>query len=284
MKPLFSILLLIGGLAVSALPAEAEPPRRIVSLGPVITEMIYLLGAEDSLIADTVYCNVPEAAREKTKIGNIIQVDVEKIISLAPDIVLANPLDSAKQLDTLRKMGIRVVQFDNPATFDKICAMMDELGRLLGREDQARAVIAEAKAAVDTVVSRTRRLPPRKVFIQIGMNPLHTSPEGTFIHEYITFSGGINVAAHEKSGNYSREKVLETNPDVILISGMGTDTAGAEQEKRTWLNYSSLNAARTGEVHVIDSEILCSPTPVSFADALAYVAALIHPPHPGELP
>jgi iron complex transport system substrate-binding protein len=282
MKPLLSILFLVGGLAASALPAGADPPRRIISMGPVITEMIYLLGAEDSLIADTVYCNVPEAARAKTKIGSIIQADVEKIISLAPDIVLANPLASEKQLETLRQMGIQVVRFDNPATFEKICLMMDELGRLLGREEKARALITEAKASVDAIVSRTRLRPARKVFIQIGMNPLHTSPEGTFIHEYITFAGGINVAAHAKSGNYSREKVLEVNPDVILISGMGTDTAGADQEKKTWLTYSSLNAARTGEVHVIDAEILCSPTPVSFAEALASVAALIHPERPGD--
>jgi iron complex transport system substrate-binding protein len=282
MKIPFAISLFVWALIVGALPAEADPPQRIVSLGPVITEMIYLLGADDRLIADTVYCNVPEAAKTKIRIGTVLQVDLEKIISLAPDLVLANPMDSEKQLDMLRRMGIRVVQFDNPATFEKICAMMDELGRLLGREDKARAVIAEAKAAVESVMACTRRLPPRSVFIQIGMNPLHTSPEGTFIHEYITFSGGINVAAHEKSGNFSREKVLEADPDVILISGMGTDTAGAEQEKKTWLGYSSLKAARTGEVYVIDSEILCSPTPVSFAEALAHVAGLIHPQSHGE--
>jgi iron complex transport system substrate-binding protein len=275
-------LLFIWAITLKALPVEADTPRRVISLGPVITEMIYLLGADDRLVADTIYCNVPEAAKTKVKIGTVIQMDVEKIISLAPDIVLANPLASEKQLNMLRQMGLRVVQFENPATFEKICVMMDELGKLLGQEDKARTLITEARATVNAILSRTRQLPPRKVFIQIGMNPLHTSPEGTFIHEYITFAGGVNVAAREKSGNYSREKVLEINPDVILIATMGSDTAGAEKEKKTWLSYSSLNAARTGEIHVLDAEILCSPTPVSFAEALTYVAALIHPRQSGE--
>ncbi len=263
-------------------PARADFPRRVISLGPVITEMIYLLEADDRLIADTVYCNEPEDARTKTRIGSVMQVDVEKIISLAPDIVLANPLAREKQLDMLRRMGLRVVQFENPATFEKICNMMDTLGRLLGKEEKARAVITDARDAVNAIVRHTSRLAPRKVFIQIGLNPLHTSPEGTFINEYITFAGGVNVAAGEKSGNYSREKVLENDPDVILIATMGSDKAGAEKEKETWLSYPSLNAARTGEIYVLNPDIICSPTPVSFVKALRDIVRLIHPDPPEE--
>lgn len=282
MKKIVTPLIILWGLTLTIALAAAEVPRRIISMGPVITEMIYLLEADDRLIADTTYCNVPEAAKTKPKIGSVIQADVEKIISLAPDIVLANPLARGKQLDLLRNMGLRVVQFENPATFEKICRMTEELGQLLGKEELARKIILDARATVDVIIQRTSRLPPRKVFIQIGFNPLHTSPKGTFVNEYILFSGGINVAADETSGNYSREKVLENNPDVILIATMGSDTAGAEKEKKTWLSYSFLNAARTGEIHVLDPEIICSPTPISFAEALAYVADLIHPEQPGK--
>jgi len=275
-------LFFIWAVSMGMAPARADFPRRVISLGPVITEMIYLLEADDRLIADTVYCNEPEDARTKTRIGSVMQVDVEKIISLAPDIVLANPLAREKQLDMLRRMGLRVVQFENPATFEKICNMMDTLGRLLGKEEKARAVITDARDAVNAIVRHTSRLAPRKVFIQIGLNPLHTSPEGTFINEYITFAGGVNVAAGEKSGNYSREKVLENDPDVILIATMGSDKAGAEKEKETWLSYPSLNAARTGEIYVLNPDIICSPTPVSFVKALRDIVRLIHPDPPEE--
>ena len=282
MKKTVTLLLGLWALASPAAWAETEVPARIISLGPVITQMIYLLEADDRLVADTIYCNFPEDARRKPRIGSVIQVDVEKIISLGPDIVLANPLARERQLDLLRDMGIRVVRFENPATFGKICQMMDELGRLLGKQALAEKIISQARAAVDDIIRRTSRLPARKVFIQIGFNPLHTSPRDTFINEYITFGGGINVAADEKSGNYSREKVLETNPDVILIATMGSDRAGAEKERQTWLGYPFLNAARTGEIHILDPDIICSPTPVGFVRALTTVAELIHPGQLGK--
>ncbi len=277
MKRFIFSLILVSTLFTPLAAAAETAPERIVSLGPLITEMIYLLGADDRLVADTTYCNVPEAAKTKTKIGSLIQADVEKIISLRPDIVIANPLASESQLKLLRRLGIRVEQFENPATFDKICNMTATLGELVGQADKARGIIDQARAEVDDIIRRTSKLPPRKVFIQIGFNPLHTSPKETFIHEYITFAGGINIAADEKSGNYSREKVLEHNPDVILIATMGSDRTGAEKEKQTWLGYTALNAARNGEIYVLDPEILCSPTPVSFAEALAYIVPLIHP-------
>ncbi len=275
-------MIVFWGMTLPTTQVYAEIPRRIISLGPLITEMIYLLGADDRLIADTTYCNVPEDAKNKIKIGSLIQADVEKIISLDPDIVIANPLANENQLKLLKRLGIRVEQYENPATFEKICTMMSTLGHLVGEAEKAQAIINEARAKVNDITRRTRRLAPRKVFIQIGFNPLHTSPKGTFINEYITFAGGINVAAEETSGNYSREKVMANNPDVILIATMGSDKTGAEKEKETWMGYHALNASRTGQIYVLDPEIVCSPTPVSFAEALAYIVPLIHPELQGK--
>lgn len=275
-KRVTSLIVLLGIILIPTAVAAAAP-QRIVSLGPLITEMIYLLGADDRLIANTTYCNIPDDAQTKIKIGSLIQADVEKIISLDPDIVIANPLAKENQLKLMRRLGIRVEQYENPATFEKICNMMKTLGSLLGKEAKAQAIIAQARTKVNETIDRTSRLAPRKVFIQIGFNPLHTSPKDTFINEYITFSGGINVAANEKSGNYSREKVLENNPDVILIATMGSDKTGAEKEKKKWMGYHALKAAKNNEIYVLDPEIICSPTPVSFAEALAYIVPLIHP-------
>ena len=278
--PVLALLLLLA----SPLPGRSAPPQRVVSLGPIITETIYLLEAGDRLIADTSYCNVPEAARHKTKIGTVIQVNVEKIVSLAPDLVLASPLARQQQLALLRKMDIRVVQVENPATFDKMCQMMLEIGRLLGAEDRARTIVAGARQEVAAITEQVAGLPRRKVFIQIGVKPLHTSPKNTFIHEYIEFAGGINVAADAVTGNYSREMVLEKNPDVILIATMGSSKAGARKEKETWMNYSALKAVQNQRIYILDPEIVCSPTAVSFVQGLREITGLIHPElDPGEL-
>ncbi|MCI5220091.1 MAG: ABC transporter substrate-binding protein, partial [Candidatus Electrothrix sp. LOE2] len=99
-------------LAPVAEQAEANTfPQRIVSLGPINTENVYLLGAEDRLVADTNYCVRPEAARSKEKIGSVMQVSIEKILSLRPDLNLATGLTQPQQLKKLRELGLRVEQF-----------------------------------------------------------------------------------------------------------------------------------------------------------------------------
>lgn len=272
-----NLILIISVFFALGPTAHARTPSRVISLGPIITEMIYLLSADDLLIANTSYCNVPEAAKHKPKIGSLIQMNVEKILTLEPDVVLASPLASQQQLQVLKNMGISVVQFQNPETFAKMCAMMAQLGELLGKADRARQIIDAAEKEVDTVITATSALPRKTVFIQIGLRPLHTSPKGTFIHEYIEFAGGINVAADATSGNYSREVVLEKNPDIIFIATMGSSKSGAKKEKKTWESYPSLTATKNQTIYILDPEAICSPTPVSFAETLKDIVPLIHP-------
>lgn len=262
---------------LAAVPAFAGTPERVVSLGPIITETIYMIGANNRLIADTTYCNVPADARSKIKIGSVIQVDVEKIVSLKPDLVLASALARKRQLELMEKLGLRVIQFNNPETFAEMCDMTRRIGQLMGKPAAARRITENARQAVDAIISRTADLPRPKVFMQIGLKPLHTSPRGTFTSEYIEFAGGINIAGGVGSGNYSRENVLRENPDIILIATMGSSKSGALKEKETWMSYSTLKAARNNRIHILDPEAVCSPTPVSFAETLKEIVTLIHP-------
>ena len=120
-------------------PPQGKPssPQRIVSLGQTITERIYLLGAQDRLIANTVYCVVPEEAKTKEKVGTLLQFNIEKIISLKPDLVLASNLARSKQLSKLKELGIRVIKFTYPTSFSGICRQFIELGEILGKVEKA---------------------------------------------------------------------------------------------------------------------------------------------------
>jgi iron complex transport system substrate-binding protein len=151
------------------------------------------------------------------------------------------------------------------------------MGELLGRTDQARIVVAEAQKEVDTVLAVTRGLPKKRVFMQIGIKPLHTATRDTFINEYIEYAGGINIASLEKTGVYGRENVLKQNPDVILIATMRSSEAAGKQEKETWMKYASLKAAQNREIHVLDSYLVCSPTVGTFAKAVKEIARILHP-------
>ena len=124
---LYLIFLSINPSAADAASQGAPAyPQRIVSLGQTITERIYLLGAQDRLIANTVYCVVPEEAKTKEKVGTLLQFNIEKIISLKPDLVLASNLARSKQLRKLKELGIPVIKFSYPTSFSGICLRATE--------------------------------------------------------------------------------------------------------------------------------------------------------------
>lgn len=261
----------------NTIPPQRPIPQRVISLSPFITEMIYLLNAQDLLIANTTYCNVPKEAKLKKKVGSVIQMNVEKIISLHPDLVIASPLSRAKQIKILENQDIKVLKIENPQTFPQMCDITMEISKVLGRTDLAKKIVEKAAKEVETIKLKTAYLPKKKVFIQIGIKPLHSANKETFINEYINYGGGINIAENEKSGIYSREKVLKENPAVILIATMGTSKKAGEIEKQRWKKFESLNAAKNNRIYVLDPELILSPTPITFAKGLKQVLSLIHP-------
>lgn len=263
-----------------ALPADAQGtgfPQRIVSLGPLNTENVFLLGAGDRLVGNTSYCVRPEAAKDIEKIGSVLQISIEKILSLQPDLVLATGLTQPQQLKKLRDLGLRVVQVQQPASFAEICAEFLRLGRLLGLEARAEEVVRRARSEVAAISAKVARLPGRKVFLQVGAQPLFGSVTSSFTHDYIKLGGGINVIADQAVGTADYEKILARNPDVIIIAIMGSESGAASREKEKWRRFQAIGAVRKDRVYSINPDLVCSPSPETFARTLAVIAGLIHP-------
>ncbi|MBU0969164.1 MAG: ABC transporter substrate-binding protein [Proteobacteria bacterium] len=273
---LLVVVLASMGAQVSATPAV----HRVISLSPIITETIYLVGAEGKLIADTTYCNTPKAAQFKEKIGSVTQMNVEKIIRLQPDLVIASALSREKQLKTLEGQSIPILRAPNPKTFEQMCEMTLMIGRTLGQEPAARIIVDRAQKQANQILERTRNLAKPKVFLQIGLKPLHSANREMFINEYIRYGGGINIAENESSGIYSREKVIRENPDVILIATMGSSKRAGELERKKWMAFKSIDAVKKNRVYVLDPEMICSPTPDTFVEGLGAVLPLLHPQIP----
>lgn len=265
---------------LSALGGYAQNyPQRIISLGPSITEELYLLGSEDKLIANTTYCTKPPEAKKKEKIGTVVEMNVEKIFNLKPDLVLATSLTNPKAKEKLKKLGIKVITFSEPRSFNQICEQFLELAKLGGKEKEAEEIIHKTKASVDIIKKRVKNLQRPKVLVQVGSKPLFVATGNSFINDYIEFAGGINIARNAKVGIYSREQVLKNNPDVIIIVTMGIV---GEKEKEIWDKYKTLNAVKNDRIYIIDSYKLCSPTPVSFGEALEEIAHMLHPMSSGK--
>ena len=262
----------------TVLAAENSPPaRRIVSLGPINTENLFLMGAGDSLVGCTTYCNYPPEAQKKEKIGTVLQPDVEKIISLNPDLILATGLTSPEQVARFTQLGIKVVHFRQPRNFSEICDNFLLMGKLTGHLSEAERVVVAARRRVEEIRLSVATLPKEKVFLQVGANPLFASVGDTFTNDYLSLAGGINIAGDETRPQYDYERVLAHNPAVILVALMGGERGTAGEERRRWLSYPVLAASKSERVHVIDPDLVCSPTPVSFVKALALVAELLHP-------
>ncbi len=279
-----ALLALVAGHAARVSAAQenklALPPARIVSLSPLLTENIFLLGAGDNLVGDTIYCQRPEAARTKEKVGSVQELSIEKIVSLRPDLILASNLTPPQQVAKLRQLGFRVEAFRQPASFEAICEHFLRLGQMLGLRDRAEAIVGQARGKVKAVQQATASLPRRKVFLQVGAHPLFSSIKSSFTNDFITLAGGVNIAGDQASGAMKTEQVLALNPDLIIIAVMGSEHGVGAEARKHWLSFAALEASRNGRVYVMDPDLVCSPSPATFADTLIAVARLIHPEAP----
>ena len=267
---LLSFFLVLAGTAF----AQEKPAERIISLGPVLTEEIFLLGSADKLIGTTTYCQRPEAAKQKERVGSVQDINIEKIVSLRPDLVLATVLTDPRAKEKLRSLGVRVVDVPNAKDFDGICSVFRMLGKLLGKEAKADLIIADARDKVQDLKAALGGVKKVRVFIQVGVNPLVTIGKGAFINDLIESAGGVNIVTDSGYLQYSREKVLQSDPDVMLISSRGFD---GEREKKNWRRFRSLRAVVEDRVFILDEYLMCSPTPVSFVGTLKTIIEYLHP-------
>ena len=271
---MFCALLVLSPIELHAIVKnQPDNPKRIVSLSPAITEALYVLGLEDAIVGVTIYCQKPPRAQTKEKIGTLMEPDMEKIVSLKPNLVLAMSLTSPKEVQKLKDLGLKVVTFPIPRDFNLLCDFFLQLGRVVGKEKDSQQLIKEAKDHVSEIAKKVASLPRQKVLIQIGSKPLFVATKKYFINDYIQFAGGTNIFQDAGLGSVSMEEVIKKNPDIIIIATMGIS---GENERNAWKRFTSIEAVKKNKVYIVDPDRLCSPTPVSFAEYLAEIVGLLH--------
>jgi iron complex transport system substrate-binding protein len=273
MKRLFLFFELISLILYQTNLFAEDFPIRIISLAPTLTEELYILGVGDRLIANTLYCERPPDAKKKEHVGTITGVNVEKVVSLRPDIVLVTSLTDARAKEKFKSLGIRMADFPYARSFQELCEQFLKLGEIVGRKELALSIIENARVRVGSIREEIKNLPRQKAFIQIGARPLYTANKDSFLNDFIELAGGENIAYDAKSGLYSREMVLKQDPDVIIITTMGI---AGEEEKREWERFKTLKAVKDKRIHIIDSDRFCSPTPVSFVEGIEEIIKLLH--------
>ena len=259
-------------LLVVQMIVQAQQAKRIVSLVPWVTKSLYLMGEQSRLVGCTSFCPV-EASDHIPVVANAMSVNIEKTFTLKPDVVIASSLNKPETIENLKKLGIKVVMQPYPQSFDEICTYFVQIGDLVGQGAKARQIVDQQKARIAKLKAGIPSGKTPNLFIQIGAKPLFCAVPGTFMEDFIRFSGGRNIAEELKLGSVTREYILKQNPDVIFIVTMGIV---AEEEKDTWLSYQSLSASKSKKIFILDADKTCSPTPILFVDALEEMIGLMY--------
>ncbi len=266
---------IIAGLFLVLLIFEtrAQYPRRIISLAPSATKSLYWLDAGDLLAGCTSFC-ILRHPDDAEVVATAVQVNMEKAVMLKPDLVITTSLTNPETIRTFEKLGIEVMNFPYPRSFDEICRNIRVLGKKIGKEDLAEQRTATARMKLEMVKSKVPRGGQKpKIFFQIGANPLFTAVPNTFMQDFIDFAGCINIASDLKIGSITRETVLVRDPDVIMVLLMGSVS---REEKEKWETYKNLKAVKNHQVFMVDDEKTCSPTPELFVEALDEMIGLIY--------
>jgi iron complex transport system substrate-binding protein len=258
-------------------------PERIISLSPSNTEILFALGLQDQLVGVTKYCNYPPAVQDlkdsgKLKVvGGYVDPDVETILSLSPDLVLASKIHGSDAVSLLEKKNIPVFVADSN-NLSQIFDTIRRIGKITGKESEATALIGQMQSRVDAVSEKVSTLDQKRVFYMVWHDPVQTAGLGTFEDELIEKAGGINIF-HNLSGyaQVDPEAIAVRNPEVIIAcTGMGE---GADMPYQWALTEPGLNltdARNSGCIYQAEGDVITRAGP-RIVDGLEMFAKFIHP-------
>lgn len=263
--------------------ASETTPRRIVSLAPSLTDLLFRLGVGDQIVGVTRYCDSPAAARALPKIGGVVDPSFEAIIALRPTLVMAIEGNaSAPILAKLAGLGVGTLairSYDLPETY----AGMMAVGRRVGRLQRAAQMVSDMKSRIAAIAARTRNRGALKVLVAYGHRPLVVAGPGSFADELLALLEVTNVAADAKVSypKYSFEAVLQAAPDVIIDAYMGEDQQGDDAVQKFWTAYSTVPAVRSGRVHWAGKAGILQPGP-RLVEGVDWLARTLFPTGPAS--
>lgn len=236
-------------------------PARVVSLSPAVTEILYALGAQELLVGRTDFCTYPPQASGIPSIGGISNLNIERILSLSPDLVISGSMVGKKVTDQMDRMGVPMVCVIEKPRFEALFDNITAIGRLVGREHEADSLIQvlccdlrnlrEADAIEESLPLKTQnsKLKTPTCYYVVGFGPAgnFTAGGNTFINDIIRMAGGRNIAEDVEGWSYSLEALVGEDPDYIIVRR--EDSAAFCSMKP----YSTLSAVKKGHVIGIES-------------------------------
>ena len=274
---------LLGPLTSSA---EKIVYKRLVSLSPSITELLYVLDLQDKIVGVTRYCKFPPEAQKKPQVGGLFDVNYEFLYSLNPDLVLMQ-INEGEEKSTLKKMGIKTLEVETRSVTGIIDSIR-VIGQMFDRQDKASDLIQDIENKIQNIKEKTKNLPKPRVLITFlrplkegDIREVYIAGNHTYFNDLIELAGGQN--AYEgpdliTSPVVSAEGILHMNPDTIieLMTDSQEKNVSIEEIKHDWDMLPELTAYKTHRIHILRQPFIGIPGP-SIAKTLDILVRLIHP-------
>lgn len=251
------IAALLALLLLLAANAHARRVERIVSLTPHLTELAFAAGAGSRVIGTVEFSDEPAAARQIPRIGDAFRVDVERILALEPDVVLAWATGTPRAtIERLRKLGLDVREFDTQRIAD-VPRVVRELGELAGTSPIAARAAAEFDTAMSALKRRYAQRERLRVFLQVNTRPLYTVNGRQIMSELLEACGGRNVFddLNQLAPQVALEAVIARNPDVIIVTDEGDPNAMS-----AWRKWPQVEAVRSNNLYTLPANDLTRAT------------------------
>lgn len=244
----------------AGLPVRLQlPARRIVSLAPHATELLFAIGAGSNVAGVIEYSDFPAAARNLPSVGSAAWFDLERIAALRPQLVVAwGSGNNPNRVDQLRAMGIPVF-ISEPRDFEGIASNMERLGILSGVSQAARAAADQFRQQLRDLQARYSGRPPVRVFYQVWDAPLMTLNNAHLFSHALALCGGVNIfgALPQLAPTVGLEDVLQQNPEVIVLASGREDARGV----RAWQRFPRMTAVARGNLFTANADWLTRPGP-----------------------
>ena len=254
--------------------------ERIVSLAPSVTETLYALNLQDRLVGVSNQCDYPPEVARLPRVGNTIKPSLESIVDLQPDLVLASTSANREEtVEALDRLGTPVYVTDVHSV-EEILASIGGIAEVTGAATQGKTLLANLRARLQTVNTRTASLPPRRVLVAVWLQPVITTGSGTFLNDAVMRAGGISIAGDlaEEWPRFSLEAVVDREPEFLVMAR----THGVRklfETIKTEPAWQELRPLREGKVIWVDDSLL-RPGP-RIVDAIEQLARAIHPAQTG---
>lgn len=254
--PILAILL--PALSIMAIPVSAAPAKRVVALSPHSVEMLYAIGAGESIVATTEHADYPQEAVQIPRIGGYHGIQIERVIELDPDLVVVwGSGNKAEDIEKLNKLGFKVYNSD-PKTLEAVASELEELGELTGHQEQASMVVADYQLQLKELRVSNAVKPKVKVFYQLWSTPLMSVAKNSWIQQIIDVCHGENVFFDADSDypQLSLENVLLKMPEVILQSQDKGNILGVD-----WSPWQEIPAVKNNHIYPLNADLLHRAAP-----------------------